>query len=235
MPKRTTIKLQTNVPLIGTVSKAYYNYSEKAQTEGWDPQLKLCGSWIEEDTLGPLFDADVYLPLRLVESMENKGFLKVETGPDHDLYHVMMPNTRIKLVKEEEGTKKFIRFFLMDGETQSPGQHGAEAPEAAPRATKPAQERKDTLKDVVGAVTRFHLGCMALSAHNHVLLYTAPTETLDMNAVHAGGFTIMKKLEEQGVVSFTEKQLVSIRDKLADASYEARKMTDPQDFPEIEP
>jgi len=109
MPKRQTIRLQTNVPLIGTVFKAYYNYSDKAQAEGWDPQLKLMGTWIDEG------EGDVYLPLRLVEPMENKGFLRVETGPDNDLYHVMMPNTRIKLVKEEEGTKKFIRFFLMDG------------------------------------------------------------------------------------------------------------------------
>jgi len=76
---------------------------------------------------------------------------------------------------------------------------------------------------------------MALSAHNHVLLYTAPTETLDMNAVHAGGFTIMKMLCEAGITSFTEKQLASIRDKLAEASYDARKANDPQDFPEGQP
>jgi len=215
MPKRLTIKLKTNMPLIGTVSKAYYSYSDKAQAEDWDPQLKLCGSWIDEG------EGDVYLPLRLVETMEDKGFLRVETGPDHDLYHILMPNTRIGLVKEEEGTKKFIRFSLVGGSQGS---------EAAPRAPKVAQEGKDSLKDVVGAVKRFHLGCMALSAHNHVLLYTAPTETLDMNAVHAGGFTIMKKLEEQGVTSFTEKQLKSIRDTLSDASHEARKTTEFADF-----
>jgi len=219
MPQRLTIRLKTNVSLVGTVSKAFFNYSDKAKAEGWDPQLKLMGTWTPEG------EGDVYLPLRLVESMEAKGFLRVETGPDHDLYHVMMPNTRIKLVKEEEGTKKFIRFFLLDG---------AEEPGVAPQATKPAQEGKDSLKDVVGAVTRFHLGCMALSAHNHVLLYTAPTESLDMNAVHAGGFTIMKKLEEQGVTSFTEKQLESIRDTLSDASHEARKTTNFADFPEAE-
>ena len=228
MPKRPTIKLRTNVPLLGKVSQAYFNYSDKAKAEGWDAQLKLCGSWIDEG------EGDVYLPLRLVEQMENKGFLRVETGPDHDLYHVMMPHTTISLVKEEDGTKKFITFSLVGGGTQSPAQHGAQDAEAAPRATKPAQEDRDSLKDVVGAVKRFHLGCMALSAHNHVLLYTTPTDTLDMNAVHAGGFTIMKKLEEQGVTSFTEKQLKSIRDTLSDASHEARKTTSFADFPEEE-
>jgi hypothetical protein len=83
---------------------------------------------------------------------------------------------------------------------------------------------------------------MALSAHNHVLLYTCPTENLDMNAVHAGGFTLMKKLEEQGVTGFTEKQLESIRDTLGLASSKARETSDykelpdwPEDKPEEEP
>jgi len=212
MPKRLTIRLQTNVPLIGTVSQAYFSYSDKAKSEGWDPQLKLMGTWTPEG------EGDVYLPLRLVDDMFRAGFLKIETGPDHDLYHVMMPNTKIQLLKEEDGTKKFIRFSLVDGIQDA---------EVAPRATKPSPEGKDSLKGVVGAVKRFHLGCMALSAHNHILLYTCGTESLDMNAVHAGGFTLMKKLEEHGVSGFTEAQLKSIRDTLSDASHEARKMTQP--------
>ncbi len=216
MPTKT-VKLQTNISLIGTVSKAYYHFSEKAKEENWAPQLKLIGVWDEEG------EGNVYLPLRLAEDMHKQGFLAIETGPEHDLYKVMTPNSKIRLLKEEDGTKKFIRFSFVE---KAP----AMGSQARPEATK--SEGKDSLKDTVGAVKRFHLGCMALSAHNHVLLYTCGVESLDTNAVHAGAFTLMKKLEEHGVTGFTEKQLKSIRDTLADASYEARKMSDPPDFPE---
>lgn len=210
-----TVKLQTNLPVIGTVSKAFFHHNEKAIKEGWDPQLKLVGTWDEEG------EGNLYLPLRLAEEMHKAGFITIETGPECDLYKVMMPHTKVKLLKEEDGTKKLIRFSFADA---------SKAPQVAPRATKSAPEGKEPLKDTVGAVKRFHLGCMALSAHNHVLLYTCPTESLDMNAVHAGGFTLMKKLEEQGVTEFTEKQLQSIRDTLGLASHDARK-TSHQDWP----
>ncbi len=224
MPSKT-VKLQTNLPLIGTVSKAYFHHNQKAKDEGWAPQLKLVGTWDEEG------EANVYLPLRLVEDMHKAGFLAIETGPEHDLYKVMTPNTRIKLLKEEDGTKKFIRFSFADA---------AQAPQVSPQATKPEPEGKEPLKDVIGAVTRFHLGCMALSAHNHVLLYTCPLESLDMNAVHAGAFTLMKALSdfcpyESRVTTFTEKQLKSIRDTLGTASSKAREISDYKDWPEDKP
>lgn len=240
MPSKT-VKLSTNIPLIGVVSKAFFHHNQKAIEEGWAPQLKLVGVWDEEG------EGTVYLPLRLVDDMHKAGFLLIETGPECDLYKVMTPNTKIKLLKEEDGTKKFIRFSFADTSTApwlglgspekggDPGQDAFQEREVARRTAISPPEGKDSLKDKVGAVKRFHLGCMALSAHNHVLLYTCPTENLDMNAVHAGGFTIMKKLEEQGVVGFTEKQLKSIRDTLGDASHEARKVSDYQDFPEDKP
>ncbi len=219
MPSKT-VKLSTNIPLIGVVSQAYYHFSEKAKEENWAPQLKLVGRWDEEG------EGNVYLPLRLVDDMHKADFLAIETGPDHDLYKVMTPNTKIKLLKEEDGTKKFIRFSFADA---------SKAPQMDPEATKSQPEGKEPLKDTVGAVKRFHLGCMALSAHNHVLLYTCPTESLDMNAVHAGGFTIMKTLSEAGVNAFSEKQVANIRDTLADASHDARKTSDYTDFPEPSP
>ena len=227
MPSKT-VKLSTNIPLIGVVSKVFFHHTQKAIDEGWTPQLKLVGVWDGEG------EANVYVPLRLAEDMHKAGFMTIETGPDHDLYHVMVPNTRIKLIKEEDGTKKFITFSIADHLDRPsdglPPEKETQAPQDAPEAKERARttpKPKSKLKSVVGDVKRFHLGCMALSAHNHVLLYTCGVESLDMNAVHAGGFTIMKKLEEQGVTSFTEKQLKSIKDTLSDASYEARKMSEP--------
>ena len=47
MPKRTIFKLTKDatgkhIPLVGTVSAAYYNHSDVAKKEGWAAQLKLC-------------------------------------------------------------------------------------------------------------------------------------------------------------------------------------------------
>ena len=252
MPSKT-VKLQTNLPLIGTVSRVYFHHNQKAKDEGWAPQLKLVGTWDEEG------EGSVYLPLRLAEDMHKAGFLAIETGPECDLYRVMTPNTKIGLLKEEDGTKRFIRFSFADkaprlglGSPEKGGDPGNAFQErevaqratntippdlAIPLAAKTLQEMqaKDSMKDKVGAVTRFHLGCMALSAHNHVLLYTCPLKSLDSNAVHAGGFTIMKKLEEQGIVTFTEKQLKSIRDTLGTASHDAREASNYKDWPEDKP
>ena len=225
MPKRPIFKLTkdaqgNHVPMVGVVSAAYWNRSETAKEKNWPAQLKVLGTW---EGLG---EGDLYLPLRIVGDMVDKGFLQDEAQGEGepDRYRVLMPNTRVQLLKEKgEGDREYVRFSLVDG---------SQPPQEPPESTKPSDPKKTTkpkLKDVIGDVKGFHMGCLALSAHNFVTLFTIPVENLSHDAVHAGAYTIAAWLQQAGIRTFTEKQLDNIREAMEQASYTARNATQ---FPE---
>ena len=210
MPKRIIFKPKTNVPLVGVVSAAYYNHSEVAKKEGWAAQLKLVGTW-EID--GTQKDGDVYLPLGILGDMVDKGFIHAEAVEgEPDKYQILMPNTRIQLLREEDGTKKLTRFSIVDG---------SQAPQEPPESTNaPEKASAPTLRDLMAEIETKYAVCLAMSAYQHVNLYACPTINLDMRSVQAGAATMMIEMSRHGVKP-TTAMLKALRKRLADASLTA--------------
>ena len=228
MPKRPIFKLTkdaegNHVPMVGIITAAYWHHSKiaKAADPPWDPQLKLLGKW---DGLG---DGDIYLPLGLVEDMARVGFLQDEGQGEGeaDKYRILMPRARTSILKEKaEDGKYYIRFYLVDGATVA--QTGPETTKSPPATS----EAKESFADAVAQEKGFHKYCLALAAHTYIGLWGCPMELLSQDAVHAGGFTLLKRLEERhGITSVTEKQLENVVKALEKASHDARKALNPKD------
>lgn len=111
-----TIKLDTNVPVTGTVTQVWYQKSTKTDQNGkpWPDQIKLVGSW---DGKG---DGNIYLNLALESQMQQKGIIGARAG---DAFPVLGQNVRIQVMKKEEGGNKFVDVALLSGGGGAPRQN----------------------------------------------------------------------------------------------------------------
>lgn len=225
MLEKKYIVLRTNVALFGTVSTAYYAHNQKAKDEGWAPKLKLVGQWEGESK------TDVYVPLGLQAEMEKKGFLSVELDPgptSEPRFTVMMPNTQIKLLREEEGTKKLTHFSLVGG-VAGLGKP-TQAPQDAPEEQEPERESTaPTLRDLMAEIETKYAACLNMSAYQHVNLYAAETIHLDMRSVQAGAATMMIEMSRHGIKP-TPAMVTALQKRLEAASLKV-KTTDPVEAP----
>lgn len=220
MPKRIIFKLMkdaqgNHLPMVGVVSAAYYNHSEVAKKEGWAAQLKLIGTW-EID--GRHKDGDIYLPLGILGDMVAQGFLHAEAVEgEPDKYRIMMPNTRVQLLKEKgDGDREYIRFSLADQAPKAP-----QASQEPPESTKsPEKVAAPTQRDMMAEIETKYAACLAMSAYRHVTLYAIPTINLDQRSVQAGAATMMIEMSRHGVKP-TPATLKALMERLKDASLTA--------------
>lgn len=94
-----SFKLQTNVPVLGTVQAVYY---AKTNNPGqYQDQVKLRGQW---DTLGA---GDIYLGLQVAQKMSEDGLLTT-SGQDKDgnPAYRMLYLGRVKILRVEDGNRK---------------------------------------------------------------------------------------------------------------------------------
>ena len=135
--KTQTIKLQTNIPIVGVLK--YVDYS-KSRVEGWQDQLCLKGTW---DGHG---EGRVYLPVWLADKMIEQNIVD-EDGQDryeNPAYRVTYAG-RVQILREEHGTKK-VTTILPLGDVgpitakSAPTAAGAESP---PPAASPRRALAD--------------------------------------------------------------------------------------------
>ncbi len=113
-----TIKLATNIPLVGTVQSCYY---AKSKTEGYSDQIKLKGTF---DGQG---EGSVYLPLRLVNDLATAGMLAVPTDKKDNYGNQAFQwlyGGKIQILKQEEGTRKFTTVTAAEKNGSPPIQQG---------------------------------------------------------------------------------------------------------------
>lgn len=145
--KSVTIKLQTNVPLVGVLQ--YVDFA-KSKTEGWADQICLKGHF---DGHG---EGRVYLSDWLAKPMLENGLIETN-GLDRDgnqAYKVLYKG-RVQILREENGPKKFTTILPLDASTPaagavspppatSPGRAPAESPRsnsvAAPVSGPPSPD-----------------------------------------------------------------------------------------------
>jgi hypothetical protein len=120
-----TIKLETNVPVTGTIKQVWYQKSTKPD---WSDQIKLVGTW---DKGSDKVDGNIYLHTALESHMQQKGIIGARNG---DAFPVLGA-PRVQLFKKEEGGKKFVEISLLSvgGSAAASGtsapQQGAAAPQ----------------------------------------------------------------------------------------------------------
>ena len=228
MPKRIIFKLMkdaqgNHLPMVGVVSAAYYNHSEVAKKEGWAAQLKLIGTW-EID--GRHKDGDIYLPLGILGDMVAQGFIHAEAVEgEPDKYRIMMPNTRVQLLKEKgDGDREYIHFSIVG---QQPAENAPQAPQDRPESTKSPDEdihkekaAAPSQRDMMAEIETKYAACLAMSAYRHVTLYAIPTYNLDQRSVQAGAATMMIEMSRHGIKP-TPAMLKALMERLKDASLTA--------------
>ncbi len=116
-----TIKLETNVPVTGTIKQVWYQKSTKPD---WSDQIKVVGTW---DGKG---EGNIYLHTALESHMQQKGIIGARNG---DAFPVL-GSPKVQLFKKEEGGKKFVEISLLSGGGSAPAtgsapQQGSAAPQ----------------------------------------------------------------------------------------------------------
>ena len=104
-----TVKLDTNVPVVGIVKQVWYQKSTK---EGYSDQLKLVGTW---DGKG---DGNMYVHLATESVLQQQGIIGARSG---DSFPVLGQAVKIQVVKKEEGGKKFTEITRLSGAPSSGG------------------------------------------------------------------------------------------------------------------
>ena len=121
-----TVKLETNIPLTGTVKGVYF---AKSRTEGWADQIKLQGAW---DGKG---EGSVYIPMPCRDQLVSAGLINAE--PDAQGNYGLRGAPRLRLHRTENGTQK-ITTVTVDGAapayTALPHTNGSAPPSAPPAA-----------------------------------------------------------------------------------------------------
>jgi hypothetical protein len=128
--KSTTIKLLTNVPLIGVLN--YVDFS-KSKTEGWSDQIALKGHF---DGHG---EGRVYLSDWLAKPMIENGIIEA-AGTDRDgnqAYKVLYKG-RVQILREENGPKKYTTILPLDQAATPAAGAVSPPPAASPRTAAPA-------------------------------------------------------------------------------------------------
>lgn len=98
-----TVKLQTNIPITGTLDYCDYIKSTNPQ---YNDQIALKGTW---DGSG---QGRIYLPLALEGELSKKGIIgpKAENGN----YPVLMRGAKVRILRVEDGKSKRTSIDLLD-------------------------------------------------------------------------------------------------------------------------
>ena len=121
--KTQTIKLQTNIPLVGTLKYADHKPST---TEGWADQIRLKGQF---DGKG---EGYVYIGAWMADKLVKQGIIEVTSPGDEESgespsYRVIYKD-KVQILREEEGTKKITTILPLGA---APTAAGAESRPAA--------------------------------------------------------------------------------------------------------
>ncbi len=151
-----TIKLQTNVPLLGLLKYADYRQGrdwadpdEGGKIKKLPDQISLRGLWGEEGKT--LAQATLYVPLAFVAELCAMGALvasKENDAKGNPRYTVGSPGRGLRIVKREQGKKKPVHIHWQ-GEPEgapagaTPPAQPAAASSAAPAPAKPAQTPRE--------------------------------------------------------------------------------------------
>lgn len=155
--KAATIKVQTNIPIVGTLK--YVDFAPSKQ-EGWSDQICLKGTF---DGIG---EGRVYLADWLAKAMIEQGLIEA-SGTDRDgnqAYKVLYKG-RVQILREEHGTKKVTTILPMESAPQPAA--GATTPVNSGRA--PAEvTRSSSAVAPVGGPPSDEWGALARVYHKSV-------------------------------------------------------------------
>jgi len=148
MPKRNILKLATNIPVRGTIEKAWYQASTR---EGYADQIALDGTWNGDP------NAKIYTTLRVAEQLASLGIIEAYEWEGEPRYRVLDTQTEVQLLKTEEGTKKYINATIADGreagDTPAPKTAGGTS-KSPPTAPPSSTGRDDYWKRQASAMKR---------------------------------------------------------------------------------
>ncbi len=126
-------KLQTNIPVFGTVKFIDYEGERDVEKDGksyhFYPKLKLNGTW---DGIG---DAKIEIPASMATTLIKDGLCELKEGTAHDFKWLY--RGRVQILKAEEGTKKRTSVLAIDAPQPTNGQ--------------PPKQRAVTQADVVAS------------------------------------------------------------------------------------
>src|SRR5512146_2591952 len=148
-----TLKLQTNIPLVGILKYADYRAGrdwtdpESKETKRLPDQLELKGQWGEENK--PLAAAKVYVGLSFIGELVAMGALEQLRENDdkgHPRYKVLSPK-QLRIVKREQGKKKPVYIHWVGEPEGAPKGTPQAQPAAAAQPAAPATAPKDTPRE----------------------------------------------------------------------------------------
>lgn len=107
-----TVRLQTNIPLIGTIK--YVDFSATTNPQ-YSDQISLRG-----DFDGQPAGSRVYLPVRMEGDFQSLGIIG-QREPNGN-YRMLLRDPRVQILRTEDGNKKFTTVELLSGGGAAPQQ-----------------------------------------------------------------------------------------------------------------
>lgn len=189
-----TVKVATNIPIVGTITYADESHSDKAKAEGWPPQLKLTGHWNGSD-------GAVYTPTFLLEHLIAVGLLE-DNGETSDWgaakYRVTDQSAVVTILKAEteDGIRWSGEVAGVEQRQSAPASQSAPMPAEVKRQVATNEQKSDRakFKALVGTFE-----CCFATAES---LWPGDTDTATIQACAA---TLFIEANKRGIVLTPKK------------------------------
>lgn len=170
-----TIRLQTNIPLVGTIRRVFYNEGKEwtdpatGKTKDLPAQIAVIGEWA-----GVAGEARVYLPAFLADRLEELAILTVTDRGGEPQYRITAGAEPVEIMRSEDGRKKVTTINLARGDGAAPVNQRVTGTPKAPAAPVPRTDVTGWWKTQAETMKR------AWAAAEYVLHESDATGNLDV-------------------------------------------------------